>query len=257
MGSDLTLALELADAADGISLGRFRAHDLVVETKPDLSPVTEADRAVEEMIRGGLADARPDDGVLGEELGATGGGTRRWIVDPLDGTRNYSRGIPVWATLIALEQDGEMQLGVVSAPALGRRWWAERGTGAFANGTPIHVSRVAHVEDAVLCFALEQPLPAVAHRCWHPRAYGDFWAHMLVAEGAADGAIDAIGVSVWDLAAIQPIVEEAGGRFSDRTGVARIDGGSAVSSNGLLHDALLAAQTASPDPGREHRARPA
>jgi histidinol-phosphatase len=257
MSSDLTLALELADAADGIALGRFRAHDLVVETKPDLSPVTEADRAVEEMIRGRLADERPGDGVVGEELGVTGGGSRRWIVDPLDGTRNYSRGIPVWATLIALQQDGVLRLGVVSAPALGRRWWAERGAGAFADGKPIHVSAVSQVEDAVLCFALENDLPELAHRCWHPRAYGDFWAHMLVAEGAADGAIDAVGVSVWDLAAIQPIVEEAGGRFSDRTGVVRVDGGSAVSSNGLLHDALLAAPTASPDPNRERRTRSA
>ena len=241
MSSDLTLALELADAADAISLGRFRTHDLVVETKPDLSPVTDADRAVEAMIRGRLALDRPGDGELGEEFGTTGGGGRRWIVDPLDGTRNYSRGIPVWATLIALEQDGEVRLGVVSAPALGRRWWAERGTGAFANGEPVRVSRVADVEDAVLSFALEQPLPTVAHRCWHPRAYGDFWAHMLVAEGAVDGAIDAVGVEVWDLAAVQPIVEEAGGRFTDAAGVARVDGGTAISSNGRLHAALLEA----------------
>jgi histidinol-phosphatase len=203
--------------------------------------VTDADRAVEEMIRARLALDRPGDAVLGEELGTTGGGGRRWIVDPLDGTRNYSRGIPVWATLIALEQGGEMRLGVVSAPALGRRWWAQRGTGAFANGERVRVSRVAHVEDAVLCFALEQPLPAVAHRCWHPRAYGDFWAHMLVAEGAVDGAVDAVGVEVWDLAAIQPIVEEAGGRFTDAAGTARVDGGTAISSNGHLHAALLEA----------------
>jgi len=241
MSPDLALALALADAADAISIARFRAHDLVVETKPDLTPVTEADRAVEEALRERLAQERPDDGILGEEHGELGGdGNRRWIVDPIDGTRNYSRGVPVWATLIALEQDGQVRLGVVSAPALGHRWWAERGAGAFADGEPIHVSAVGRVEDAVLCFALEQELPPLAHRCWHPRAYGDFWAHMLVAEGAVDGAIDAVGVSVWDLAAVQPIVEEAGGQFSDRDGVPRIDGGSAVSSNGLLHDALLA-----------------
>ena len=243
MSPDLALALALADAADAISLGRFRASDLLVETKPDRTPVTEADRAVEEAIRERLAVERPDDGMLGEEFGVTGGGSRRWIVDPIDGTRNYSRGIPVWATLIALEEDGAIRLGVVSAPALGRRWWAERGAGAFANGDPIHVSRVAAVEDAVLCFALEQPLPAIAQRCWHPRAYGDFWAHMLVAEGAVDGAIDAVGVKVWDLAALQPIVEEAGGRFSDRDGIARVDGLSAISSNGLLHEALLEASS--------------
>jgi histidinol-phosphatase len=178
--------------------------------------------------------------MLGEEHGTVDGGARRWIVDPIDGTRNYSRGIPVWATLIALEEDDEVRLGVVSAPALGRRWWAERGAGSFADGDRIHVSHVARAEDAVLCFALEQPLPEIARRCWHPRAYGDFWAHMLVAEGAVDGAIDAVGVKLWDVAAIQPIVEEAGGRFSDRDGVARPDGGTAISSNGLLHSELLA-----------------
>ena len=241
MSSDLTLALALADAADTISLGRFRSHDLLVETKPDLTPVTEADSAVEFALREIVARERPGDGILGEEHGEReGDGSRRWIVDPVDGTRNYSRGVPVWATLIALEENGELRLGVVSAPALGRRWWAERGGGAFAGGERIRVSRVGRVEDAVLSFALEQDLPPLAHRCWHPRAYGDFWAHMLVAEGAVDGAIDAIGVSVWDLAAVLPIVEEAGGRFSDRNGIARIDGGSAVSSNGLLHEALLA-----------------
>ena len=239
MSPDLALALDLADTADAISLGRFRASDLIVETKPDRTPVTEADRAVEEAIRERLAGERPGDGMLGEEFGVTGGTSRRWIVDPIDGTRNYSRGIPIWATLIALEEDGVIRLGVVSAPALERRWWAERGAGAFVNGDPIRVSRVAEVEDAVLCFALEQPLPEIAQRCWHPRAYGDFWAHMLVAEGAVDGASDAIGVKIWDLAALQPIVEEAGGRFTDRDGSARVDGLSAVSSNGLLHDALL------------------
>ncbi len=241
MSPDLQLALRLADLADGISLARFRAHDLLVETKPDLTPVTEADRSVEEAVRACLAAERPHDGVLGEEGGVTGGGRRRWIVDPVDGTRNYARGIPVWATLIALEEDGALRIGVVSAPALGRRWWAERGAGAYADGEPIRVSAVSRVEDAVLCFALEQELPVLAHRCWHPRGYGDFWAHMLVAEGAADGAIDAVGVSLWDLAAIQPIVEEAGGRFTDREGAARADGGTGISSNGLLHGALLAA----------------
>jgi histidinol-phosphatase len=240
MGPDLALALRLADAADAISSGRFRAHDLRVETKPDLTPVTEADHAVEVEVRALLAAERPGDGVVGEELGATEG-RRRWIVDPIDGTRNYSRGVPVWATLVALEDDGVLQVGVVSAPALGRRWWAERGGGAFADGEPVRVSGVERVEDAVLSFALEQDLPALARRCWHPRGYGDFWAHMLVAEGAVDGAVDAVGVSLWDLAAVQVIVEEAGGRFSDFAGAARSDGGTAVSSNGLLHDELLRA----------------
>ena len=185
MSPDLALALSFADAADAISLGRFRASDLLVETKPDRTPVTEADRAVEDGDpRAPRASSGPDDGMLGEEFGVTGGGSRRWIVDPIDGTRNYSRGIPVWATLIALEEDGAIRLGVVSAPALGRRWWAERGAGAFVDGDPIRVSRVAAVEDAVLSFALEQPLPAIAppllasaratatsgRTCWSPRA---------------------------------------------------------------------------------------
>jgi histidinol-phosphatase len=243
MSPDLSLALGLADLADDISLSRFRAHDLLVETKPDLSPVTEADTAVEQTVRMRLAADRPADGILGEEYGDKGGSDRRWIIDPIDGTRNYSRGIPVWATLVALEENGVLQVGVVSAPALGRRWWAERGTGAFADGTQIRVSGVAAIEDAILCFAVEQQLPPIASRCWHARGFGDFWAHMLVAEGAADGAIDAIGVSVWDLAAVRIIVEEAGGRFTDQSGVARIDGNSAVSSNGLLHDELLAGIT--------------
>lgn len=241
MGADLALALELADAADGISVGRFRSRDLVVETKPDLTPVTEADLAVEAAIRERLAIERPDDAMLGEEHGETGTGTRRWIVDPIDGTRNYSRGIPVWATLIALEVDGVAQLGVVSAPALGRRWWAERGGGAHVDGDRVRVSAVRRIEDAVLSLALEHPLPSLAAQAWHARGYGDFWAHMLVAEGAIDGAIDAIGVSVWDLAPVQVIVEEAGGTFTDFAGAHRADGGSAISSNGHLHAALLGA----------------
>jgi histidinol-phosphatase len=180
--------------------------------------------------------------VLGEELGASPGqAARRWIVDPIDGTRNYSRGIPVWATLIALEEGGSLRLGVVSAPALGLRWWAERGGGAFAGSRPIRVSAVARIEDAVLCVTPENPVPELAGRAWHTRGFGDFWAHMLVAEGVVDGAIDAIGVSLWDLAAVQVVVEEAGGRFSDAAGAARADGGTGVSSNGLLHDELLAA----------------
>ncbi len=243
MTTDLELGLRLADTADAISLGRFKPG-LAFETKADLTPVTEADRAVEAEIRAILADARPDDAVLGEEEGTTGHGERRWIVDPIDGTRNYARGIPVWATLVAVEESGVMKMGVVSAPALGRRWWAEQGRGAFANGDRIGVSSVSRVEDAVVSFAYENPIPTLAGRAWHARGFGDFWAHMLVAEGAVDGAVDAVGVKEWDLAAVQVIVEEAGGRFSDLAGVSRIDGRSAVSSNGLLHDELLAALAA-------------
>jgi histidinol-phosphatase len=240
MSDDLELARRLADAADAISLPRFRSG-LTVETKPDLTPVTEADRAVEAELRRILGEEHPSDAILGEEEGAAGSGARRWILDPIDGTRNYARGIPVWGTLIALEVDGTVQLGFVSAPALGRRWWAERGEGAFADGKPMHVSAVSRVEDAVLSFAIESEVPAIAQRAWHARGFGDFWPYMLIAEGSVDGAVDTIGVSEWDLAAMQVIVEEAGGRFSDRSGEPRIDGGSAVASNGILHDELLAA----------------
>jgi histidinol-phosphatase len=240
VGSDLELALQLADAADAISSAHYRSG-LAIETKPDLTPVTEADRAVEAELRRILTSERPDDAILGEEAGAAGSGPRRWIVDPIDGTRNYARGIPIWATLVALEEDGVVRAGVVSAPELGRRWWAERGGGAFASGEPIHASVIAKVEEAVLSFSIENDVPPVARLAWHTRGLGDFWAHMLVAEGAVDGAVDALGVSEWDLAAVQVIVEEAGGRFSDFAGEARIDSGSALTSNGLLHDELLAA----------------
>jgi histidinol-phosphatase len=240
MSSDLELALRLANAADAISLPLF-GTGLTVERKPDLTPVTEADRAVETELRRLLAEERPEDGVLGEEHGVTGGGRRRWIVDPIDGTRNYSRAIPVWATLVALEEEGALRVGVVSAPALGRRWWAERGGGAFANGRAIHVSAVEHVEDAVITVSPEDDVPEVAGRAWHVRGFGDFWAHMLVAEGAVDGAFDAADVNEWDLAAVAVIVEEAGGVLTDFSGDVRIDGRGAVSSNGLLHDELLPA----------------
>jgi histidinol-phosphatase len=240
VSSDLELALHLADAADAIALPRFRS-ELTIETKPDLTPVTEADRAVETELRRILARERPGDAILGEEQGAVGQGARRWIIDPIDGTRNYARGIPVWATLVALEEDGSVTVGVASAPALARRWWAERGSGAFANDEEIHASAIATVDEAVLSFAIEQAVPELARRAWHVRGLGDFWAHMLVAEGAVDGAVDAVGVSEWDLAAVQVIVEEAGGRFSDSHGEARIDTGTAITSNGLLHEALLAA----------------
>jgi histidinol-phosphatase len=249
VGPDLALALRLADTADAISLPNYRSG-LAIETKPDLTPVTEADRAVEAQLRRILADERPADAILGEEQGAAGTGARRWILDPIDGTRNYARGIPLWASLLALEESGVTRVGVVSAPALRQRWWAERGEGAFANGDRIHVSAVSEVGEAVLSFSIENEVPALARRAWHARGLGDFWAHMLVAEGAVDGAVDAIGVSEWDLAAVQVVVEEAGGRFSDFSGEARMDGGTAISSNGLLHDELLAAMAEQAQPAR-------
>lgn len=248
MGPDLAFACSLADDADAITLSRFRARDLRVETKPDLTPVSEADTAVEQSIRARVAAQRPGESVFGEEFGDDGGDVR-WIVDPIDATRNYVRGIPVYATLVALEREGEVVLGVVSAPALGKRWWAERGGGAFADGDRIYVSRVHRLEDAVFAYTSHrsfgdagaaQAFERLASTAWVARGYGDFWQYMLIAEGAADVSAET-GVGVWDLAAPRVIVEEAGGRFTDWSGERRIDGGNAIASNGLLHDAALAA----------------
>jgi histidinol-phosphatase len=253
---DLELALALADVADSITLGRFRAADLVVETKPDLTPVTEADKAVERAVRDRLAAVRSADAVIGEEYGDTGGsdGGRRWIIDPIDGTKNYVRGIPVWGTLLALQDGDELTVGVVSAPALGRRWWASRGAGAFgmdgltSEPRPLRVSAIRTLEDAQLCISgftgwyengSIDKLLALAQRCWRTRGFGDFWNYMLVAEGVADIALEPV-VSLWDLAALQVIVEEAGGTFTDLGGVRTADGGDVLASNGLLHDAALA-----------------
>ncbi|HEX2117612.1 MAG TPA: histidinol-phosphatase [Acidimicrobiales bacterium] len=241
--------MELADLADGMTLARFRDRELEVITKPDLTPVTEADRAVEQALRARIAEARPGHGVLGEEFGEEPGNGRRWVLDPIDGTKNYVRGIPVWATCIALQNEDEVVVGVVSAPALGRRWWAGRGEGAFAGGQPIRVSAVGGLADAQLsydsvmsfeAYGLGDRFLGLARRCWRSRGLGDFWSHVLVAEGAVDVAVEP-EVSLWDVAAIQVIVEEAGGRFTDLSGAARPDGGSAVSTNGLLHDDVLAA----------------
>lgn len=250
MDSELSFALELAELADSITLPRFRATDLAVEIKPDLTPVSEADRAVEEALRRRIAEERPGDGVLGEELGGLSGDRRRrWIIDPIDGTRNYVRGIPVYATLLALEVEGELVLGVASAPALGRRWWAARGEGAFADGQAIRVSGVRRIEDAVFAYTsvrdfydrgARDAFLELAHRAWAARGFGDFWQYVLLAEGAVDVAAEAVA-DLWDLAAVKLIVEEAGGRFTDLTGADRADGGTALASNGLLHDEALAA----------------
>jgi histidinol-phosphatase len=246
---DLALALDLCDAADAITRSRFRAHDLHVETKPDLTPVSEADRAVEVAIRERLARDRPEDAILGEELGMKGDGRRRWIVDPIDGTKSYVRGVPVWATLLALEADGDLVVGVVSAAALGRRWWATRGGGAFADGDPIQVSDVHALEDAQLCFAnfrdwepkgLGPGMLGLAARVWRAVGLGDFWGHMLVAEGAADVMIEP-ELALWDVAALRPIVEEAGGRYTDLRGAPATGPGGCVTTNARLHDDVLGA----------------
>jgi histidinol-phosphatase len=240
---DLALALALADVADAVTAPRFRAADLAVSTKPDLTPVTEADTACEEALRARLAVERPGDAVLGEEYGSTGSSAREWILDPIDGTKNYVRGVPVWATLVALRVSGEVTVGVVSAPALGRRWWASRGGGAFADGVRLSVSRVADLGDAFLSYSSVggwgERFPRLAERVWRTRAFGDFWSYMLVAEGAVDLAAEP-EVSLWDLAPLQVIVEEAGGRFTSLRGDRGPDGGSALASNGLLHDPALA-----------------
>ncbi len=260
MHPDLAFALELADLADPLTLARFQAADLGVETKPDHTPVSEADRAVERALRERIQAARPGHAVVGEELGADGAGDARWILDPIDGTKNYVRGNPVYATLIALERGGRVEVGVVSAPALGRRWWAARGEGAFAGwaargqgavagGRRIRVSRIRDLAAAQLNYSslgsweehgLGEQFRALARRCWRTRGFGDFWIHMLVAEGTAEVSVEP-EVELWDLAPIQVIVEEAGGRFTDLGGVARPDGGSVVASNGLVHDEVLAA----------------
>jgi histidinol-phosphatase len=245
---DLALALELADRADGISLARFGAADLRVDTKADNSPVTEADEAIEAMIRTRLESARPGDAVLGEEGGSSGDGEWRWIVDPIDGTRNYARGVPVWATLLSLRRGDEEVCAVVSAPALRRRWWAMSGAGAWCNGDGISVSTRARLEDATVSFTDVRDFDRhgwgtgftrLAERCATMRGFGDFWSHMLVAEGAIDCGIEPV-VNEWDISAARLIVREAGGRFSDFAGVDHCRGGNVVTSNGLLHDAVLA-----------------
>lgn len=260
LSADLALALELAQRADAVSFDRFRAVDLEVTTKPDRTPVTDADRAVERVIRDGLAEARPDDGILGEEYGTaagTGAGAhRQWIIDPIDGTANFLRGIPIWGTLIALAVDGEPVVGVVSSPALERRWWGARGLGAFVQRTgpaaetdarPLRVSGVRDLADASISY---NSLPGwddagrldgllrLTRAAWRSRAIGDMWSYMLVAEGVIDVAGE-FDLQPYDMAALQPIVEEAGGRFTSVDGEAGPWHGSALATNGLLHDEVL------------------
>jgi histidinol-phosphatase len=254
---ELDLALRLADVADAITLPRYRSADLRVDQKPDRTPVTEADQAAERAIRSLLAEARPDHAMLGEEFGLSGHDTEwQWVIDPIDGTMNYIRGIPVWATLIGFVHRNRPVVGVVSAPSLHRRWWGGFGIGAFVNGERIRVSQVRSLEDAQLSFnALRdfeehgghEAMTALVGRVWRVRGFGDFWSHMLVAEGGVDIAVEAI-VKPWDMAAVQIIVEEAGGRFSDLSGAPDYSAGSALSSNGLLHDEVLAAFVEGADP---------
>ena len=254
LDDDLALAIALADAADVISRDRFRAVDLHISTKPDRSHVTDADQAVERAIRALIAKNRPDDGIFGEEYGTEGDAHRQWIIDPIDGTANYLRGVPVWATLISLAVEGKPVVGVVSAPALGKRWWAAAGSGAWlaeSDGAPrrIHVSQVGDLADASISFqSIAQwdqagyldRLISLTRRVWRDRAYGDMWSYMLLAEGLIDAAGE-FGVQAYDLAALVPIVEEAGGRFTSADGKEGPWHGSALATNGLLHEEILEA----------------
>ncbi|MGA8332720.1 MAG: histidinol-phosphatase [Mycobacterium sp.] len=250
---DLSVALNLADQADAVTLARFGAVDLKVETKPDLTPVSDADHAVETTLRATLGQVRPGDSILGEEFGGSTTFTgRQWIIDPIDGTKNFVRGVPVWASLIALLDDGVPHVGVISAPALQRRWWAAAGVGAFASfgdapARRISVSSVAQLDSASLSFSslsgwahlgLRDRFLELTDAVWRVRAFGDFLSYCLVAEGAVDIAAEP-EVSVWDLAPLDILVREAGGTFTGLDGSPGPHGGSAVATNGLLHDPVL------------------
>jgi histidinol-phosphatase len=255
---DLALAHLLADTADSISMGRFRAGDLRVESKPDLTPVSDADTAVEQALRATLARARPRDGVLGEEFGqsvaAAGPGSRQWVIDPIDGTKNFVRGVPIWATLIALLEGDTPVAGLVSAPALGRRWWAATGHGAYAGkhqhaATPIAVSGVRRLADASFCYSSLtgwadsgrlQTVVELSLQAWRSRAYGDFYGYMLLAEGGLDVMVEP-ELSLWDVAALIPIVREAGGRITDLAGRPPADNTASIATNGPLHETVLTA----------------
>ncbi len=249
---DLRLAHILADSVDGLTMKRFKSQDLTVETKPDLTPVTDADREAEQVIRAQLGRVRNRDAVIGEEFGTTGSGGRQWVIDPIDGTKNYVRGVPVWATLIGLIEDGEVVLGVVSAPALNRRWWAAAGSGAFtgrslSQATRLSVSSVNQLSDASLSYSslsgwrdlgVREQFIELTDSVWRTRAYGDFWSYCMVAEGVVDLACEP-ELNLYDMAALVPIVTEAGGRFTSLAGQDGPFGDNALASNGLLHDAAL------------------
>ena len=249
---DLRLAHILADSVDGLTMKRFKSQNLTVETKPDLTPVTDADREAEQVIRAQLGRVRNRDAVIGEEFGTTGSGGRQWVIDPIDGTKNYVRGVPVWATLIGLIEDGEVVLGVVSAPALNRRWWAAAGSGAFtgrslSQATRLSVSSVNQLSDASLSYSslsgwrdlgVREQFIELTDSVWRTRAYGDFWSYCMVAEGAVDLACEP-ELNLYDMAALVPVVTEAGGRFTSLAGQDGPFGDNALASNGLLHDAAL------------------
>ncbi len=249
---DLRLAHVLADQADAITLDRFKAVDLEVSTKPDMTHVTDADLEVEDRVRSMLKRARPRDAVHGEERDDSGFGPRRWVIDPIDGTANFVRGVPVWATLVALMDNDEVVVGVVSAPALNRRWWASLGGGAFTGRnlfqpTPCHVSFVGDMADAFLSYASlggwvasgrGQQFGDLLRDCWRTRAFGDFWGYMLLAEGAVDLVAEP-ELALHDMAAPSIIVTEAGGRFTNLNGVDGPIGPGAIATNNFLHQEVV------------------
>jgi len=262
LGSDaelrgwLDLALRLCDGADAMALGHFR-QELEIATKPDRSFVTEADTAIERRIREGILDAHPDHGLVGEEHGTeSAGASVRWYIDPIDGTHNFMRGVPLFGTLLGVERDGEMQVGVMSAPALRERWFAWRGGGAWASGSAglppgeprrIRTSSLDRIDESQLLYSsptdIEPYAPgfrALMARAWRDRGFGDFWGYALVAEGAAEAMIE-VGMNAWDLAAPLLIIEEAGGRVTDFTGFRSIHEETMLATNGFLHDEILAA----------------
>ena len=250
---DLDLALLLADAADEISLSRFQALDLKIESKPDRTPVTDGDRAVELRLRQLIAQHAPEDAVIGEEYENSGGGNRQWIIDPIDGTANFLRGVPIWATLIALRVDGRLVASAVSAPAMGRRWWASKGEGSFTKDVDggvrkLSVSKVSTLSDSYISYnSLQQwqklgkvkNLDSLASKVWRIRAFGDFLSYMFVAEGVIDAASEP-DLKIYDIAALVPIVEEAGGRFTDLVGELSEQSSDVLASNGLIHEEVRA-----------------
>lgn len=250
---DLDLALKMAQQVDTLTLARYGSNDLRVETKPDMTPVSDADRGAEELILAMLAEHRPEDSVLGEEFGVHGSGSRRWVIDPIDGTKNFVRRVPVWATLISLVIDDEPVLGVISAPALSRRWWAATGLGAYVTEPgltaprKLQVSQVSELADASLSYASLNGWKALnklddllelLDQAWRTRGYGDFFSYTLLAEGAVDAAFEP-ELELYDMAALVPLVREAGGTFTSITGIDGCHGGNALASNGALHQQIL------------------
>lgn len=252
----LTFALACCDAADSIALEHFR-RDLVIETKPDQTFVTQADTAIERTIRGLIIAAYPDHGMVGEEYGSEAGtGSVRWYIDPIDGTHNFMRGVPLFGTLLAVEEDGEIVAGVMSAAAMGERWYARRGGGTWAvrsvgpragERRRVGVSHVAAIPDAQILYSspfdieasgVAPGFPSLVRAAWRDRGFGDFWGYALVAEGAAEAMVE-VGPSSWDLAAPSIVVEEAGGRMTDIGGQRTIHGGNALATNGILHDEIV------------------